>query len=140
MAGATVVKGLQHVDQDIPRQVLAGDHPDLLLPGLHVAGMAQLACAIEEGQGMRQEALPLRRQHRCPARAPRLAVELHAQLGLQRHQAVAYPLLGDGQRIRGGADLPLARQLDEGGDLVGAEVRQAGHAPSYTENHHAFNN
>ena len=133
-------KRSQDVDQHVARQVLAGDDPDVLLPRLEIAGLTQLARAVQERQRVRQEPLPLRGQDGRPPRAAGLAVQLDAELRLQRHEPVADALFRDGEGARRGPNLPLAGQLHECRDLIGAEVRQGRHGRTYIDEGYDFNN
>ena len=93
-------------------------------PALDVERAAELLRALEEADGVRQEAPALVGEHRRSARPAALAVQLDAEALLEREEAVAQALFRDPQHRRGGADLSLPRQLDERADLIGAERRE----------------
>ena len=121
MLGRRLSEVLQDVDEQIANQILAGGDADFLRAALDVERAAELLRALEEADGVRQEAPALIGEHRRSARPAALAVELDAQALLERQEPVSETLLRDPQHCRRRADLPLPRQLDERADLIGAE-------------------
>ena len=111
-------------------QWLFADGRDMNLPrrGLHVHGMAECTHVFEKRQRVREKAASLLGENGRPPRTTALAIELDAQLRFERQQPVADALFGDPENAGGAPNLAVPRQLDERGDLVGAEVRQRRHA------------
>jgi hypothetical protein len=63
-------------------------------------------CALQNGDGVRQEPLSLLRQGVNAPRPALLAINLHAQPRFERHQAIAHALLGDMQNRRHPRSVP----------------------------------
>ena len=103
-------------------------------PALDVERAAELLRALEETDGVWQEAPALIGEHRQSARPAALAVQLDAETLLEGQQAVSQSLFRDPQHRCRGADLSLPRQFDERADLIGAERGDViRHTPAYTD-------
>ena len=113
----------QDVDEEVSNQVLARGNADFPRAGLDVEGAEELLRALEKAEGMRQEAAALVGQHGGSPRAAPLPVQLDAQALLERQEPVSQALFGNPQHCGRGANLPVAGQLDERADVVGAERR-----------------
>ena len=133
-AGRRLAEVFQDVDEQIPDQILAGRDPDFARAALDVERAAELLRALEETDGVWQEAPPLVGEQRRSARPAALAVQLDAEALFEGQQPVSQALFRDAQHRRRRADLPLPRQLDERADLIGAEGGKGMHRlPEYTE-------
>lgn len=113
---------LQHIDQHISNEVLAGGDPDLLWAGVDLERAAQLVGSFQERERVRQEASACLRENRQSARPTDLSIQLDTYLRFEREQSIAQPLLSDRQDAGRGPELTMARYLDERGDLVGTKV------------------
>ena len=109
------------VDQDVQGQVLGGGDVDLARPGGAREQLAELAGAVEEGEGVRQELLPLAGERRPPPRAALLVVERRAEPPFEGDQPVADPLLGQVQRPGRRPQAAVPGHLGERGHLVGGQ-------------------
>ena len=116
-------KFLQHIDQDVPREILTGHDVDFLSCCLNITGAAEFVRALEKRERVGQKPSALLCKRRYAPWPAALAIEFNAELGFQGYETVADPLLSNTQCVRRRADLAHARQLDKRVDLVGTEVR-----------------
>jgi hypothetical protein len=127
-------KFLEDVDQHIACEILAGDDVNLLTDDFKITRPAEFVSSFQKRQRMGKESTSLRRQYGRSARATAFAIQLDAKLPLQRDESVPHALFGNAECIGRTSNLTGSRNFDEGRDLIGAEMRQAGHGPEHTSN------
>lgn len=89
--------------------------------------------ALQESERVRKKSPALRRESGGSARSAALAVQLHSKLRLECNQPIADSLFCNSERICRRANLTDTRELNEGGNLIGAEMWKSGHAETIQE-------
>ena len=90
--------------------------------------------ALEESERVRKKSPALRRESRGSPRSPALAVQLDSELRLECDQPIADSLFCNSECICRSANLTDTRELNEGGDLIRAEMWKSGHVGNNTSN------